>query len=521
MTICAARMCALSLSALLVSACMPVRQRVSTPNVPPAAQRAPANQPQSAPAYAPAATLSCKRLDDWVAEIGPLKTDDNRPLDPTMAQGLSWQLLVEDERFVPIFGKPFDQMTQRELTDIGTNTVGPCVMQNQTHVNKNYQNTISNIFRMHTMMMQGLQRARDSHAEFDRMTAEVATLKQTQEDSNRLDSMRRRASLLVINAPGKSAEQFFFAAAQYGSLRSATLSRPIIEQELITASGLKGLRVLIEREEFVQGETERDAKQGVSSDWHTLLPRLHARVHELAVTVAAEETAKYRAFMDATGYGPSSFSKATAYDREVFATNPLVIKLRDFDGQSLRPEFDAFNQLRDQYFVKIMANREKALVEQTPAILAKVARTTTPKELGALYADAVPTDQKDSEAGKAIRTAVDARFDQLLPFNKLSGGLYLSMLYLKDRETIRRLDEHYLSGVREAGGGWEDKAAACGHAKWTRRHGASLCRTRGLAFRCWKSSCPHTSIPTVRTMPPACVRAVTPSSRLRIGRRIW
>jgi hypothetical protein len=452
-------------SALLLGACAPVPRGPSYPpatSVPRPAPRAvvPVASPPTARPVAVAATsgLSCQRLDDWVQEVGELKTVDNRPLKPDAA--LRQALLVEDERFVPIFGRPFDQMSPQELMTIRENTLEPCRRQNTPQLSDDLWTRILNIFRggVREILVSRLNSSRAAHAEFDRMTAELLSLQPMPEGETRLSKMRGRAQqlMLIKPAPGPSAERFYSALAKAEASVADSRLKPDIEKSLSSASGPQDLSTLMSQQHTANTEAERFAALGVSTDWPQLRDRLDARVHEVAVTVAASETAKYRTFMQATGYGLPALEKTETHDRELYLAMPFAVRMRGASYNTARPEFDAFNQQRDDYFARILASRQQALKQQMPAILAKIARTSSPEELGALYADTVSRYEKDSEPGRVIAKAVDARFGQILPFGKVSGGIYLSMLYLKDRDGIHRADQEYLEGVRQPAG-WEER----------------------------------------------------------------
>lgn len=336
---------------------------------------------------------NCEKLKRWV------ETPAGEPAPGAMGRlarsagpGLR---LISDEVFVPAFGKPYDQLTQADLSAYQRETLPACqkiglftpaqAQQVQQLLNPGAHPAYSQQLVQQRAQARVLAEARAAALqEMGQLRAELGQLPATDAGLSRLQQLDQRAAQLRDKLPAQESTAFDSAAQQArqriaGPAQQERIARALAEpQEPASLARLQQVEASLDKNLLPPGDAQ--------------LARLQERIHALSLSTAAALRAEVAA-LPAGIEGLASGAEWSARTQSLWR-----------NGGSLTPEIRAvmsdFNQQR---------SRTLASPTTAAAFKAAVNATRTPGEAQALPARYLMSDEGNTAAGQALQQAVNDR----------------------------------------------------------------------------------------------------------------
>lgn len=393
-------------------------QYAAPPSGSPTSSSALASSPLSQP---------CERVTKWLAQGAYAE----RPgFTPGIAayDDLRTAQLLQDEYFAPLFGRTYDRFSLAEINDLrlqvlSCNVGGP----DKRH--------LLEVFSVdaYPRNVTTVTASRPASEELDGLLQSLDDVKDSADPTGMLRDLDAVAQPLARKAPGRNAVAFYDRIAAIRHERASAADRTKVEDLIRTGSTLVDLINLNDSAQSIDQRMTTLSAQPDADQWTRLRGRLGDKLHDLSATLAAQELASYRA-VESTGESLDNLAKATHSENEA---------QRRFGSLLRRPEFAALNQ-------EISAYRPKVLARQSATLAANISRQTEPQGVTAVLDQYIVATDSGSAGGAMVQAAAEKRYDELLPFRHLRGGLYLSTVYRGDKIAVDRADGDYTKDVRMA-----------------------------------------------------------------------
>lgn len=350
--------------------------------------------------------VTCAKLTEWLSDIDsvPPEVQQRRFGGGTGASTAAMQIpyeswLLQDDRFVSFYGKPFDAVGADEMQRLqrGGNCPSPR--------NARGQAVIDNMFlyrsfdpRYHPRYADGVKAIRAAHAEVRTALAQLRALKPDDEGLRRyreLAAPSERLSAFLGEEPRSGYRQALQVAyQQVAQPVLASRSREAIAQ----AKGYDGLLALSQ----LQGEIGRDAASS-----RTAAGSAGEQLRAKQAAIARELVAQERARVDALGQGLVGLERGVQWHQDYRARYEKLTG----SAPELREMLAHFEQ------------RRGVLLEAAqPELSSRITQARSDRELDELTARYLPLDSdKRSVAGTALLTRVAESRDELHKRGVLGG----------------------------------------------------------------------------------------------------
>lgn len=381
----------------------------------------------------------CEIIQRWSTTVQYFKVPRNEEGLRATLEKRALQLML-DENFVPYFGKPRDAFSWQEVGLFQSEILPSCITQL-----KNDVWAISYIFSGNKSIEYILKRSRTSINEQKRLQAELDKLPESDDARARVKIIEGEAQRLLSEAPGIDSQRFLsslqaaearllvpIAHAEVEQLskvgdKSGKLSGVELNKQLSNIRALMGKKATIDSK--LSAVTQESEKAGLLD----LSSQTQLASHKLLADLASRESADFQQFSGKLNPPFEALLQVAAREKYLEDTYADLL---------LTTEFSAFNEMRAKY-------RHQILSTQSEKLLDKIRNARHPSDTYAVLASLSDAD-KTTDVGKSLIQAQDKRLGELLPFRDLPGGLYLSAIYIKDIEAIKKGDNYYISGLRTA-----------------------------------------------------------------------
>ncbi len=335
---------------------------------------------------------TCEKLKTWVENPAPEQAPPAEGRRRVAGdRGGDDMRLIADEVFVPAFGKPYDQLTQADLTGYQRDTLRACHSMGLFTPQQAQQ--VSQLLNpgTHPMYSQRLaQRRAEAGARAAAQTAAAQELRQLQAELDgleasdaglsRLQQLSQRVAQLERNAAPQDVAAYN-AAAQQARLRiGGPAQQDRIARALAAAQDPSSLQRLM--------SVEASLDRSLLPPGDSQLAQLQDRIRELAAATAAHQ----RAELAAIPAGLDGLAAGAQWSQRHGASGAVAPELRRVQ--------DEFRQQRDRQLAS------PAVVAQLEAA---VAAARTPAQVDALPSRYLLAGEEGSAAGRALQSASSAR----------------------------------------------------------------------------------------------------------------
>lgn len=379
-----------------------------------------------------------RRLLTQGAPIIPPKANPRLPAVKMYAV----KVMIDDARFAPIFGKPFDALSDGEYYHWSREVVPHCNHGTQPSLLADIPNDTRAILFdlfLHVPRSQiafWSQYNRSSQKLLKAAEAKIANLPATPAGHDELKGTDALMQKELEYAPGRPTEEYraAYAAAERRILLGAEGANA---SRQVQAAGTTAADLLSLVQAANEAESKRDATTdpALRSTREAQVRELVAGAHALAVKLARKEAADHEAMRARPSTGLATLAETKAAETALKKRYGLLLN---------RPEFDEFNLAR-------AAHRASLYRSSSPALVDAIGKAQNTADLDAIIGKYVWEADAQHPALASVLTAHAARTAAVAPFSKFAGGDYLDAIYSGDFALLRAADSKYLASYQKMG----------------------------------------------------------------------
>jgi hypothetical protein len=395
-------------------------------------------QPPAAFAQSPRECDMLRRLLTQGAPIIPPKANPRLPAVKMYAV----KVMIDDARFAPIFGKPFDALSDGEYYHWSREVVPHCNHGTQPSLLADIPaDTRAILFDLFLQVPRSQiafwsQYNRSSQKLLKAAEAKIANLPATPAGNDELKATDALMQGEFEHAPGRPTDEYraAYAAAERRILlgaEGANASRQV-QAAGTTAADLLSL---VEASRAAESKLSATTDPALRSTREAQVRELDAGAHALAVKLARKEAADYEAMQARTSGGLATLAEARAVETALEKRYGTLIK---------RPEFGEFNRAR-------AAHRASLYRSNSPALVDAIGKSQNTADIDSVIRKHVWGDDAELPVLAPVLTAYAARSAAVAPFSGFAGGDYLDAIYSGNFELLRAADNKYLASYQKIG----------------------------------------------------------------------
>ena len=336
--------------------------------------------------------------------------------------------LIADDRFVPVFGKPFDELADDERKALHELEM-TCRNSDQIIALEGHKRGA--IMRITQFPVdRSLLAKRNASNIFEQLAQNLATLPATPEGYAALRQIEAANRNAAAAAPTIS-RNYSQSLAQNRTRILLIVDRQRAETVLTSASGWDGMmqasRLL---QEF---RTSPVPDPAVGQLWSEYVPRLDRKIVELLPAVQKQAKADYL-----EGLGKFTGLDALAAAKEAEAAERQ--KWSHFSSLTAAPDFAEFR-----------ANYRSDLIQKNQRLLVTKIETAQGGPALSEIADSYLCEcDRGTPAMQPVLNALAVRRKIVAPFDDFAGGDYLNAIYSGDQSEVSRADASYFAAYGDA-----------------------------------------------------------------------
>lgn len=374
----------------------------------------------------------CPRFGALLQEVYGYPRPSSQSQRTANARSTAVNRALQDELFIPVFGKGFDALTSQEV-ELLEGAVGRCNSDyksgkiDETYYVLQYQELMLRDVFSSSRFQQNVQqvlKARESGITLGMFVKEMKRLPVSAQSVQRLSDMSRESVDLLAAAPDNANARMFPAYHQQARIRiEIPVEKDLVASQVSASQGYDGLQLLLRTQKELQAKMQSERIREINSSRDELIGLLAKRISFLDAEQAAAESATYQVFAS-QAKGLAAMNEAKSREK----------KLEEkYGAQMGAPEFAQFNQERRAF-------REQLIDQNAGAFSNALLTADTMSKIRALTQEyLVDADLKSAPAGRWMQ-AVQQRSAQLLMGMRTDGLQYaddIESIFTGDFDEVR------------------------------------------------------------------------------------
>jgi hypothetical protein len=380
---------------------------------------------------------TCDQFRQLLTRGAPIFPPNANPLLQPVKE-YAVKVMIDDGRFVPIFGKPYDALSPEELYFLGREALPYCDHSSRPaplddvpyearavlfYMFDGYPKAIFN--RWTETGRQAGQTLKASALQLTELPAEPASVAA-------MKAINDRATPELQWAPGRRADDYLAAYKVAETRILLVTEKAAAAKQVASASSPADLQKLVSSAKEIAASIGTTTDANLRAQRQAQLGELDERIRTLSGELAASELRDYQASPPIPSGGLATLVDANAREKA----------LNDRYGTLLTSaEFQSFNSARADHRAQLYSSNSAALI-------AEVNRASNTVDIdGALAKYIVPSDLQ-SPALAPVRAAVAARTRVVAPFSDFPGGDYMDAIFSGNLDLVYAADLKYFEGFQ-------------------------------------------------------------------------
>ena len=378
--------------------------------------------------------ITCGKLRRLVDEGPPIFPPNANPQLPAV-QEYAIKVLIDDARFVPVFGMPYDEQTEEEAQFLSQASTRYCKEPGMAlaALQADKQSILYSMFGgLRGIYVRWLDLARSSEKA---LKAAVVELNNLPANSTSVSELKRINDLMARElqwVPGARTE-VYRAAYKVAENRILTVAEGAnAAKQIATSSTAADLRSLVKTAEEAAATLRATTDPDLRATREAQQRKLNDGISSLSSRLAQNEFDAFRALQGKPSAGLATLAEAKGMEQALSQRYGALLE---------RPEFQQFNQERQRYRGDLYAANSAALV-------AEVSRAADSADIDSVLGKYLVPGDSESESLVAFRTASSARRRVVEPFSAFAGGDYLNAIYSGNFDLVYAADRKYFEGYQ-------------------------------------------------------------------------